>query len=97
MHFIPREVADVESLFAVRPNMSFDNSTAKERSDVGGLIAVRIIDDQVGSTINTQDSGNLHQQTRLLPHFANGCVSRLFAWLDQTPGCDPDVFIPMQT
>lgn len=90
------EISYVENLIAIRLNVASGDSAAEYCTDIGGTIAVQVVNDQVGAPIDTEQACDLDSQTRLLPGFAHRRIGRMLAGFNQASWHDPNVLIGME-
>src|SRR5262249_50583194 len=91
------EIPHVENLITIRTQTASYNPAVKDRADVGGSVAIGVIDQKVTSAVHTKYSGDFHQQSRLFPCFTHSCVGRLLAGLANAPRRNPNIFVTMKT
>src|SRR5207244_5064428 len=95
--FLTAEVTHVQSLIAIRTHLSSDDTATKDCPDVRRRITVWIVNDQIVSAIDSKNSGDFHDKSRLFPSFPHSGFSWLLAGFDEAAGRHPKMLVAVET
>jgi hypothetical protein len=90
---VPCKVTHVENLLPIRAKPASGDAAPEYRSHIRGLIAVRVVDDQVRTAIDSENPGQFNNQPGFFPDFAYSTIGGKLSGLDQSSRHHPDVAV----